>query len=173
MNHPEDPPPDSKLDIVFERMLDVPKQRVFEAWTRPEMLKKWFTPAPWKTIEAEVDLRPGGIFRTVMESPEGERLTNLASWLEVVPFEKLVWTVALAPGFRPAPESSVIHGIPPFTCILRLDTLGDGTRYTARLLHRDEEGAKRHDGFGVRDGWGRATEQLVELIQRGGAGTGR
>ena len=47
------------------------------AWTTPEHLKKWFTPAPWTTVDCEIDLRPGGIFRTVMRSPEGQEFPNV------------------------------------------------------------------------------------------------
>ena len=55
----------SKLDLTFERIVDVPPT-LSGAWTEPELIKKWFCPLPWRTIEAEVDVRPGGIFRTTM-----------------------------------------------------------------------------------------------------------
>ena len=64
--------PDPKLDLVLERIVDVPRELVWMAWTAPEHLKKWFTPVPWTTVDCEIDLRPGGIFRTVMRSPEAE-----------------------------------------------------------------------------------------------------
>jgi uncharacterized protein YndB with AHSA1/START domain len=63
--------PDPQLDLIFERIVDVAPALVWAAWTTPEHLKHWFTPAPWKTIDCEIDLRPGGLFRTVMCSPEG------------------------------------------------------------------------------------------------------
>jgi uncharacterized protein YndB with AHSA1/START domain len=68
--------PDPTRDLVLERTLDVPPERVWAAWTQPELLKQWFTPAPWQTVDAEVELRPGGAFRTVMRSPEGEEFDN-------------------------------------------------------------------------------------------------
>ena len=92
---------DAKLDLLLERVVDVPRELVWRAWTQPEHLKQWFTPAPWTTIDAEIDLRPGGMFRTVMRSPEGQHVENAGCILEVVENEKLVWTGALAPGYRP------------------------------------------------------------------------
>src|SRR5689334_4833915 len=77
----------SKLDLVLERTIDVPRERVWAAWTKPEHIKKWFTPAPWKTVDCEIDLRPGGIFRTVMRSPEGDEHSNAGCYLEIVPNE--------------------------------------------------------------------------------------
>ena len=58
------PATDPKLDLVLERVIDVPRRLVWEAWTRPEHLKEWFCPKPWGVSDCEIDLRPGGIFRT-------------------------------------------------------------------------------------------------------------
>jgi uncharacterized protein YndB with AHSA1/START domain len=57
---------------------------------------------PWKTKDCEIDLRQGGIFRTTMQSPEGGEFPGTGCYLEIVPAEKLVWTNALLPGYRPS-----------------------------------------------------------------------
>ena len=51
---------DSQLDLRLQRTVDIAPELVWAAWTQPEHLTKWFTPSPWTTPEAEVDLRPGG-----------------------------------------------------------------------------------------------------------------
>ena len=111
---------------------------------------QWFTPAPWTTPEMEVDLRPGGIFRNVMQSPDGERMTNGGSFLEVVPNERLVWTSALLPGFRPAPPRS---DFPHITAAILLAPEGSGTKYTAIVMHPTEEGRQQHEAMGFHNGW--------------------
>ncbi len=60
---------DLKLDLTLECVVDVPPDPIWGAWTRPEYLQRWFTPAPWQTVDCEIDLRPGGIVRTVRRSP--------------------------------------------------------------------------------------------------------
>ena len=70
-----------ELDLQFERIVDVPREKIWAAWTTPKLLMPWFCPLPWKTIECEIDLRPGGIFRTVMQSPEGQRFPNSGCYL--------------------------------------------------------------------------------------------
>jgi uncharacterized protein YndB with AHSA1/START domain len=87
---------DPKLDLVLERILDVPRRLVWAAWTQPEHVKQWFVPAPWTMIDCEIDLRPGGIFRTVMRSPEGEEFPGVGCYLEVIRNERLIWTDAPA-----------------------------------------------------------------------------
>jgi uncharacterized protein YndB with AHSA1/START domain len=153
---------DPKLDLVLERTVDVSPELVWMAWTQPEQLKQWFTPAPWKTVDCEIDLRPGGAFRTVMRSPEGEDVSNVGCYLEIVPNRKLVWTDALEAGFRPSRQNP--HLLFHFTAAILLEPEGSGTRYTALVMHADEGGREKHESLGFHEGWGTALEQLVEHV---------
>jgi len=102
--------PNPDLDLVLAREVDVPPEKVWAAWTQPDLLTRWFAPAPYTTSACEIDLRPGGIFRTVMRSPEGEESDGAGCFLEVVENERLTWTSALGPGFRPeAAEDLAFH----------------------------------------------------------------
>ncbi|MPY88643.1 MAG: polyketide cyclase [Luteitalea sp.] len=155
--------PDPKLDLVLERIVDVPRELVWAAWTTPEHVKKWFTPVPWTTVDCEIDLRPGGIFRTVMRSPEGKDFPHAGCYLEVLENERLVWTDALEPGYRPSSRTSEV---PTFTAVITLEPHGNGsTKYTALAMHKDEEGRRQHDEMGFHEGWGQALEQLVDLAK--------
>lgn len=157
-----------KLDLTFERIVDVPKELVWKAWTQPQHLKPWFCPLPWKTIDCEIDLRPGGIFRTVMRSPEGQEFPNIGCYLEVVENQRLVWTNALTPGFRPAASAgnAETSGEFFFTATLALAAHNGGTKYTATVIHANETDCRKHAEMGFHDGWGKALDQLVELAKR-------
>ena len=157
-------PIDPRLDLVLERVIDVPRELVWAAWTTPELIKRWFTPAPWQTVDCEMDLRPGGIFRTVMRSPEGEEFPNVGCYLEVVEHEKLVWTDVLGPGYRPKAPSPGCGSL-SFTAVLLLEPHGSGTKYTAIAIHRDEEDTQKHREMGFHEGWGAALDQLVSLAK--------
>jgi uncharacterized protein YndB with AHSA1/START domain len=150
--------PDPKLDLVLERIIDVPRELVWAAWTQPAHLYKWFVPQPWSLADCEIDLRPGGIFRFVMRSPEGQTFPNIGCYLEVIPQERLVWTDALLPGYRPSEN-------PFFTAIVTMETDGAGTRYVAMARHRDEAGRKKHEEMGFHEGWGQTLDQLVAHIK--------
>lgn len=152
-----------ELDLSFERVVDVPPERVWQAWTTPDQLKKWFTPAPWKTVHAEVELRPGGKFHVVMESPEGERHSNTGCYLEVVPNRKLVWTGALLPGYRPADLPATVPFV--FTAVIEMEPSGAGTKYTATVMHSNAAGKAKHEAMGFHQGWGKALDQLVALAK--------
>jgi uncharacterized protein YndB with AHSA1/START domain len=151
---------DSALDIELNREVDVAPELVWEAWTTPDLLKQWFAPKPFETPDCEIDLRPGGIFRTTMRSPEGDEFDGAGCYLEVIPNERLVWTSALGPGYRPQP------GDMPFTAIVELQpTASGGTRYRAIAMHQNPEDRKQHDDMGFVDGWGAAFDQLVALVK--------
>lgn len=154
---------DPKTDLVLERVVDVAPELVWKAWTTPEYLKQWFTPAPWKTIHAEVDLKPGGKFHTVMESPEGQQHPNTGCYLEVVPNRKLVWTGALLPGYRPADLGTDVPFV--FTAVIQMEPSGTGTKYTATVMHSNADGKAKHEAMGFHHGWGAALDQLVALAK--------
>ena len=150
---------DPKLDLLLERHADVSPAQVWKAWTTPEHLMKWLAPRPWTITECEVDLRPGGQLKFVMRSPEGQLYPNLCCFLEVVPNQRLVWTDALLPGYRPAAE-------PFFTAVVLMESDGKGgTNYTAIAIHRDEDGRKKHEAMGFHQGWGQVFDQMVEHIK--------
>ena len=153
--------PDPKLDLVLERVVDVPPSMVWAAWTTPEYLKKWFTPAPWQTVDCEIDLRPGGIFRTVMRSPEGEEFSNTGCYLEVIENENSSAPPRSSLANRPQNPTAALL----FTAVILLEPHGAGTKYTAIAIHGDKDGAKKHADMGFRDGWGKALDQLVALAK--------
>ena len=154
-----------KLDLVIERIIDVPRELVWKAWTTPEHLMKWFTPAPWMTVACEIDLRPGGLFYTVMRSPEGTDHPNTGCYLEVVENEKLVWTDALEGGYRPSEKPSDCLVNFYFTAKIMFEPHKDGTKYTVIALHGNEEGRKKHEEMGFHEGWGTTLDQLVTYVK--------
>jgi uncharacterized protein YndB with AHSA1/START domain len=150
---------DPELDLELVREVAVDPHLVWRAWTEPELIVKWFTPKPWTTPACEIELRPGGKFRTVMRSPEGQEMDNTGCILEVLPDQRLAWTAALGPGFRPRIDEAMT-----FSAVIELQpTASGGTRYRAIALHRNPTERKQHEDMGFHDGWGAALDQLVEL----------
>lgn len=154
---------ETSRDLVIERVLPVPVEKVWAAWTEPDVVVQWFTPAPWKTVGCEIDLRPGGRFDSVMESPEGERFPNKGCLLEVIPQRRLTFTSVLTEGFRPTDPVNGAEDL-PFTGVIAMEPEGDGTRYTATAVHPTPEVAARHREMGFYEGWGAALDQLVALF---------
>ena len=153
-------------DLVLERVLDAPRELVWKAWTDPERLKTWWAPRPYLTPEVEMDLRPGGIFYTRMTGPDGFDARGTGCFLEVVEGEKIVWTSALGPGYRPQDVAQEDCGGFPFTAVLTFEDNGDGrTRYKAVALHRNEKDRDTHAQMGFQDGWGTCADQLAEVAR--------
>lgn len=146
--------PNPELDLVLERTVEVSPRLVWTAWTKPEHVKRWFAPAPFTIEECEIDLRPGGVFRFVMQGPDGTKMPNVGCYLDIVPNERIVWTDALLPGFRPAENAF-------FTAAVTFEPIGkNGTRYRAIAIHRDPAGKQQHEQMGFHEGWGQVADQL-------------
>ena len=153
-------PHNPELDLILSRVVAAPRARIWAAWTEPDLLKQWFCPAPWSVNHAEIDLRPGGIFKTIMVSPEGQEVPNVGCFLEVVPQERLVFTDALGPGYRPTGSAFM-------TAVVTLRDVPGGTEYIARAIHKDPETRTKHEEMGFHGGWSTALDQMLALIARG------
>ena len=77
-------------EIVLTRVFDAPRQMVCDAFTRPELLKRWFGPHGWSLVVCEVDLRVGGGFRFVLRGPDGKEMGMRGVYREIVPPERSV-----------------------------------------------------------------------------------
>lgn len=153
------PPKDEVLDLEISRVVDVPREKLWKAWTTPGIAKKWFAPAPWTVAECEIDPRPGGIFCLVMRSPEGEETPRTEGCvLEAVPHEKFVWTDSLQPGFRPAANAFM-------TAEITFEDHKEGTLYTARVLHKNTEDRQKHADMGFESGWNQCLDQLIAIAR--------
>jgi uncharacterized protein YndB with AHSA1/START domain len=164
--------PNPALDLVLERTIPVPPERVWAAWTQPDLLMQWFTPAPWKTVAVDIDLRPGGRCVTTMESPEGDRYPNAGCYLQVEPNRLLVFTSVMTEDFRPVTPSNGAGDL-AFTARIELAEAPDrGTHYRALAMHAQEDDCRQHADMGFADGWGAALDQLVALLTAPGGGVG-
>ena len=152
------------LDLELIEDVALTPEQLFEGWTNPEILKKWFCPRPWKVTECSIDLRPGGLFSNVMQSPEGELMPeNKGCYLLIEKPTRLVWTGILGENFRPNQIPQLGFG---FVCDLRFTSLEQGgTRFQAIAMHSDAEGKIKHEKMGFEQGWRIALSQLVELYQ--------
>jgi uncharacterized protein YndB with AHSA1/START domain len=157
-------PTKNELDLVLERAVDVSPELVFKAWTTPKHLMPWFCPKPYRTVECEIDLRPGGKFFTQMVDPSGNKLpAHPGCYLEIVPNRKLIWTSALGPGYRPLDPACAPWF---FTAVLTFEPHGNGgCKYTATAIHTTKEHAEAHEKMGFSQGWGKVLEQLVDYVE--------
>lgn len=149
--------PTSDRDLVLTRIIDAPCEKVFRAWTAPELLKQWFAPRPYTTPVAELDLRLGGANRIVMRSPDGNDIPCGGVYLEIVKNERLVFTDAYTKAWEPSEK-------PFMTVILTFEDRGGKTQYTARVRHWTVADRETHEKMGFHEGWGQCADQLAEVV---------
>ena len=85
----------SDRELVFTRSFDAPARLIYKAWTTPDLLMRWWTPASFDItfISCELDVCPGGTYRFVFGHPSSEQpMAFIGRYLEVDPPHRLVWT---------------------------------------------------------------------------------
>ena len=145
------------LDLMIERKLSAPRNNVWKAWTTPELMERWWAPRPWQTRIHALDVRPGGAFGSEMIGPDGESFRSEGCFLLVEDHHRIVFTDALARGYRPNPTTFMTAS---FTMT---DTPDGGCLYIARVKHASAETRKQHEDMGFEGGWNTCITQLEEL----------
>jgi uncharacterized protein YndB with AHSA1/START domain len=146
-------------DLVLTRIIDVPRDKVFKAWTDPALLKQWFAPMPWTTPSVETDVRVGGSTLIVMRGPDGNEFPYRGVYLEVVENERLVFTDAFTKAWQPSEK-------PFMTVVLTFEDQGGQTKYTARVQHWTVADREAHEKMGFHEGWPICAEQLATLVAK-------
>ncbi len=137
-------------ELRLSRTFDAPRARVWEAWTKADHVRRWFTPAPLTTPRCEVDLRTGGIFYLVMKMPSGVELPMDARFAEVVAQERIVFT------------ASIHGGVDLHTTVTFLDEGGGArTRLDVHQVYSRETDATR----GAPQGWAATLDQLAQVVR--------
>jgi uncharacterized protein YndB with AHSA1/START domain len=95
MNNPTTVQRQSERELVITRTFNAPARIVFEAWTKPELIKRWWTPKSFGItfISCEADARTGGTYRFVFSHPDFEQpMAFFGKYVEVTPYSRIVWT---------------------------------------------------------------------------------
>jgi uncharacterized protein YndB with AHSA1/START domain len=143
--------PNTTLQITRE--IDVPRDRVYAAWTDPGLAKQWWGPEVCQTHELVCEGRPGGTFRWVLSAPDGERMTAHGEFRDVIPGRKVVYTWQWADD--PDWENTESLVTVEFREI-------DKTRTELRLTHEKLPSRQSRDNHTA--GWSSALDKLERLL---------
>jgi uncharacterized protein YndB with AHSA1/START domain len=145
-------------DLLLTRVINAPREKVFNAWTDPKLLKQWFAPLPWTTPVVKNDVRAGGSSMVIMRGPDGNEFPCPGVYLEVVPNERIVFTDAFTKAWQPSDKAFMVGE-------LSFEDMDGKTKYTARVRHWTEADREAHEKMGFHEGWKICTEQLAALVE--------
>ena len=142
----------SDREIVLTRVFDAPRHLVFDAFTKPELLQRWFGPRGWSLVVCEVDLRAGGGFRFVLRGPDGKEMGMRGVYREIVPPERSVHMES----FDDYPGESQVTAA--------FVEQGGRTTLTATVLYPSQEVRDAVIRSGMEHGAAECYDKLAELL---------
>ncbi len=147
----------SDVEIIFTRAFNAPREKVFEAWTTPEHLMKWWGPPTWPLTRCTLDLRPGGVWHYCMTGPDGTESWGRAVYGEITPPERLhfVDSFSDAAGSVIPPESSAA---------VSFEARDGGTVVTMHTTYKTAADLAAVLEMGMEEGLGQALDQLETLL---------
>ena len=143
----------SEREIVLTRIFDAPRSLVYDALTKPELLKRWFGPLGWSLVVCEVDLRVGGEWRFVLRGPDGKDMGMRGVYRELVPPDRSVHTES----FDDYPGESVVTTV--------LLEQGGKTTLTGTILYPSKEIRDIVIASGMEHGAAESHDRLAELLE--------
>lgn len=147
-------------EFVAERVFRAPRERVFEAFSKPEHLKHWWGPTGWTLPVCELDFRPGGTWLYCMRGPGGEESWGRATYEEIVPPEKIVYQDSFV-----GSDGNVLEGTPQLHVTLTFEALGDETRVTNRAVFGSPEELKAVLDMGMTEGFNQTWDRLETFLE--------
>ncbi len=138
--------------LTLERTFNAPIDLVWEAWTQPEHVAKWWAPQGMDLEVIEHDFSVGGKWKYAMPMPDGNQFISEGVYLEIVPQKKIVTTA----DFKPMTEGVELH--------IQFEKDGDQTKFTFSVIHETEEYCKQQEEMGFYNGWGSAFERLDKML---------
>lgn len=142
----------SDCEIVLTRVFDAPRQMVFDAFSKPELLRRWFGPRGWSLDVCEVDLKVGGGFRFVLKGPDGRTMGMRGVYREIAPPERSV-------------HMESFDDFPGESQVTTLMVEQDGqTTMTATILYPSQEVRDAVIRSGMEHGAAETYDKLAELL---------
>jgi uncharacterized protein YndB with AHSA1/START domain len=146
----------SEREFVVTRTFNGPARLVFEAWTKPELLKRWWVPKSigMSLLSCEMDVRVGGSYRLVFGHDASETMAFFGRYIEVTPHSRLVWTNEEGDGGEAVTT-------------VTFEEKGGKTLLVLREIHPSKEAVDEAIGFGegLRETFGQLDELLVTLVE--------
>jgi uncharacterized protein YndB with AHSA1/START domain len=147
-------------EFVVERQFNAPRTLMFQVFTQPEHLKRWWAPQPYTLPACTIDLRPGGIWHYCMRGPSGQDQWARSVYLEIVPPEKLVYTTTFADA-----HAHPIEGMPEHLTTMTFTEEGGKTRVIARFQFSNTEALKIAVDIGMLQGMSITWDYLSAYVQ--------
>ncbi len=138
--------------LTLDRTFNAPISLVWEAWTKPEHVAKWWAPHGMDLEVIEHDFSVGGKWKYAMPMPDGKQFISEGVYSEIVPLKKIVTSA----DFRPMTEGVELH--------MHFEEDGAQTKFTFSVVHETEEYCKQQEAMGFYNGWGSAFERLDKML---------
>lgn len=148
-----DPRTIESRSLTIKKMLNAPRELVWEAWTHPEHIANWWGPEGMDTEVLELDFRPGGRWKYIMTAPNGMKHPAEGIFSEIVQFERIESS---------ADFSVVTHGV---ILIVLFEEIEEKTQLTLQVIHPTKEYRGKQEKMGVMNGWGSTFDRLYHYLE--------
>ena len=161
-------------EIVIERIFNAPREKVWDAWTNPELVKQWWGPEHFYAPSIKVDFRVGGKYIYAMHGPAGTEfdrdMYSAGEYIEIVPMDRLVVTDYFSDekgNKMSAQEQGLPEGMPAeMTVTVTFEDAEDGKTKLSIIYHPKSQ--EQYDAMiksGMNEGWSTSLDKMAKVVE--------
>jgi uncharacterized protein YndB with AHSA1/START domain len=159
-----------KHELIITRTFDAPRQLVWNVWTQPEQVMKWWGPGPFMSPACKIDLRVGGHYLYCMRGPDGKDYWSGGTYKEIVPIKKLVYIDAFADeeGNWVDPAAYGFDAIFPKTNVVTVtfEEVGTKTKLTIHYITDSEAVLEVMRKTQMKEGWESSLDKFERALAK-------
>jgi len=166
----------AKKGVVIERVFDAPREAVYRAWTRPDLITKWWGPEGFSAPSINVDLKVGGKYVFAMHGPKGSEwdrdMYSAGIYKEIVPNAKLVVTDYFSDKNGEMLEPADVGQDPDFPKVSKVTVLFEeleGGKTKLSIIYPKPETKEQLEAMnksGMKEGWNSSLDKLQRVLER-------
>ncbi|WP_124981308.1 SRPBCC family protein [Nonlabens xiamenensis] len=138
--------------LTIEKIFDAPVKLVWNAWTTPEQIVKWWAPPGMEVKVLQHEFKEGGSWKYAMPMPDGSEFISAGVYQEIIEMKKIVTTA----DFKPMTEGVELHVL--------FEDLGKQTKFSFSVIHATADYCQQQKEMGFYNGWGSAFDRLEKSL---------
>lgn len=151
--------------MTVTRIFEAPRELVWKAWTDPKYVMQWWGPKDFTAPHCKIDFRVGGKFLCCMRTPDGQELWNGGEYHQIIPFEKIVYSMYFSDPEGNKVDSSAYgiehEAIENAYDVVTFEDLGNGRTRLTLIGNETMESAK---DSGQLEGWNQILDKIAAVV---------
>lgn len=157
-------------EMKIARTFNAPRERVWEAWSEPNLFKQWWGPKDFTSPFVNIDFKEGGKYLNCMQGPDGKQFWSTGNYERIVPYEEIVCSDSFSDEEGNIVSASYYGMSDDFPREMKISIMFEdrGDQTLMSLTHSNTDHMNAEDRDNMEKGWNQSLEKLAAILEKDG-----